>query len=175
MSINGAGGSGGVGGGVVLWALQWGVLGDRVPLRKFLVSKEQKRLRESTAVVMRISIYRPSQIACTVTTMHVMCIETALHVHENLCTVLIDAVVSIPYSHSTAFNPQSFTIFLKFPVCLIDLCQSDIQILYGLQKDNGIWQCVNSNRTGIFKNKFVVHGQYSRFSTMLFISIYQKW
>ena len=126
-------------------------------------------------MVMRISIYGPSQIACTVTTMHVMCTETVLHVHENLCAVLIDTVVSSPYSHSTAFNPQSFTIFLKFPVCLIDLCQSDIQILYGLQIDNGIWQCVNSTRTGIFKNKFVVHGQYSRFSTMLLISIYQKW
>ena len=32
---------------------------------------------------------RPSQIACTVTTMHVTCMQTTLHVDENFCTLLI--------------------------------------------------------------------------------------
>ena len=32
---------------------------------------------------------RPSQIACTVRTMYVTCMQKALHVHQNLCTVLI--------------------------------------------------------------------------------------
>ena len=40
----------------------------------------------------------------------------------------------------------------------MDLFQSDIQILYGLQKDYGIQQCINSSWTGIFKNKLVVYG-----------------
>ena len=31
------------------------------------------------------------------------------------------------------------------------------------------------NWTGIFKNKFVVHGQHIRFPAPLLISIYQKW
>ena len=46
--------------------------------------------------------------------------------------------------------------YLNSQVSLIDLSQSDIQILYGLQIDNGIWQCVSSSLTGIFKDKFVV-------------------
>ena len=64
---------------------------------------------------------------------------------------------------------------LKFKVRLIDLSQSDIQILCGLQIDNGIRQCVNSSWSGIFKNKFVVPGQYIRFARPLLISSYQKW
>ena len=52
--------------------------------------------------------------------------------------------------------------YLKFKVYLIDLSQSDIQIIYGLQIDNGIWQRVNSSGTGIFRNKFVIYGQYIR-------------
>ena len=55
------------------------------------------------------------------------------------------------------------------------MSQSDIQLLYGLLIDNGIQQYVNCSRIGIFKNKFVVHGQYIRFPTMLLISVYQKW
>ena len=35
--------------------------------------------------------------------------------------------------------------YFKFHVRLIDLSQSDIQILYGLQIDNVIRQCVNSS------------------------------
>ena len=35
--------------------------------------------------------------------------------------------------------------YLKFQVFLIDITQSDIQILYGLQIDNGIPQSVNSS------------------------------
>ena len=34
--------------------------------------------------------YRPSQIACTVTTMYLKCTRTELCVHENSCTVLIE-------------------------------------------------------------------------------------
>ena len=44
----------------------------------------------------------------------------------------------------------------------IYLSRSDIQIFYGLKVVNGIWQCVNNIKTGILKNKFVVHGQYIR-------------
>ena len=33
--------------------------------------------------------YRPSQIACTVTTVHITCTQRALRVHENVFTVLI--------------------------------------------------------------------------------------
>ena len=35
------------------------------------------------------SMHRPSQIAYTVTTMHITGAQTTLHVHENFCTVLI--------------------------------------------------------------------------------------
>ena len=55
------------------------------------------------------------------------------------------------------------------------MSQSDIQLLYGLLIDNGIQQCVNCSWIGIFKKKFVVHGQYIRFPTVLLISVYQKW
>ena len=65
--------------------------------------------------------------------------------------------------------------YLKFKFHLIGLSQSDIQILYGFQIDNSAQQCVSSSWTGIFKNKFVVHGHYIRFATLLLISIYQKW
>ena len=34
---------------------------------------------------------------------------------------------------------------------------------------------VNSNGTGIFKNKLVVHDQFIIFAIALLISIYQKW
>ena len=42
------------------------------------------------------------------------------------------------------------SIFRTLTLSLIDLSQADIQILYGFQIDNGIWQCVNSSWTGIF-------------------------
>ena len=47
------------------------------------------------------------------------------------------------------------TPYFKFKFRLIDLFQSDIQTLNGLQIDKGIWQCVNSSWTGVFKNKLV--------------------
>ena len=80
--------------------------------------------------------------------------------------LISNIVVSNPYSHSAAFDSQFRTPYLKFKVRLIDLSQSDIHILYDLQIDNGIWQCVSSSWTGIFKNKFVFHGQYFRFATV---------
>ena len=74
-------------------------------------------------------------------------IESANLPHRSLCFQKIrkttttafltsNTAVPNPYSHSTAFNPQSFA-----PVCLTDLSQSDIQILYSLQIDNGIPLC----------------------------------
>ena len=50
-------------------------------------------------------------------------------------------------------------ISFKFQVRLIDLSLSAFQIIYSLQIDNGIWKCVNSSGTGIFKNQFIVHDQ----------------
>ena len=89
-----------------------------------------------------------------------------------------NTVVPNLYSHNTAFNPQTLNLwqpYRKFQVCLIDLSEPAISILYGLQIDNGIRQCVNSNWIGIFSNKLVVHVQYIRFAKSLLISIYQKW
>ena len=40
-----------------------------------------------------------------------------------------------PYRYSTSFNLQPLHTYLKFQVRLIDLCQSDIQKTYNLQKD----------------------------------------
>ena len=37
--------------------------------------------------------FRPSQIACKVMTVHLMPTQTVLHVHENLCTVLIKTTI----------------------------------------------------------------------------------
>ena len=65
--------------------------------------------------------------------------------------------------------------YLKFYVSSIDLSQSEIRILYNLQKDNGIPQSANSSWTGIFTDKFVIYDQYIKFATLLLISIYQKW
>ena len=67
--------------------------------------------------------------------------------------LISNTVVPNPYSHSTTFDLKFFAPlhpYLKFQVRLIDLPQSDIQIFYGLQTDNSIWQCVNSNWTRIF-------------------------
>ena len=108
------------------------------------------------------------------------------HPHRPLCfkkirtttpiVFLISSTVVPNYcNHSTAFDPQSFAPFSKFQVSLIDLSQSDIQILYGFQIDNGIRQCIQSSWAEIFKSKFVVHGHYIIFVTLLFISIYKKW
>ena len=87
---------------------------------------------------MVFTVTQASQIVCMVTIMHVTCTQTALHVQENLCTVLIplciesanlphkplcfketkanttkallisSTVVPNPYSHSTTINPQPF-------------------------------------------------------------------
>ena len=84
-------------------------------------------------------------------------------------------VVPNQYSHGTAYDLNSSHPYLKFQVRLKDLFQSDLQILYSLQTDNGILQCVHSNWTGISKNKFVVLRQYTRYATPLLISFYQKW
>ena len=54
--------------------------------------------------------------------------------------------------------------YLKFQVHLIDLFKPDIQILYDLQINSGIRQCVNNSWTRIFKNKFTIHGQYTAFN-----------
>ena len=56
-----------------------------------------------------------------------------------------NTVVPNPYNHSAAFDLQSFTPLSEVPVSLIDMSQSNIQILYNLQIDNGILQCVDSS------------------------------
>ena len=56
-----------------------------------------------------------------------------------------------------------------------DLAHSKIKKFYSLQIDNQIQQCVNSNWTGILKNKFVMHGHYIRLTTPLLISVFHKW
>ena len=136
-----------------------------------------------------MSKYRLSQTVCTVTTVYVTCTQMALWMDENLCTVLIPLCknnfesANLPHrplcskkirtttttSSSESLQSQYsirssiFPIhYLKFQTGLIDLSQSGIQILYGLQIDNGIRQCVNSSWTGIFENMFVVYGQYIR-------------
>ena len=127
-----------------------------------------------------------------------------LHVHKNSCTVLVPLCknnLNLPISDKDHYAlrkykqqlPQRFYFptqqsriltarvqhsilnlshpYLKFQIHLIDLSQSSIQVLYGLQTDDGIRQCVNS----MFNTKFVVRGQYIRFTTSLLISNYQKW
>ena len=112
---------------------------------------------------------RPSQIACMHTTLNInknlymvlipLCkINLSLpisHTDYNsfkkikttttTAFLISNTVVPNSYSHSTAFNPQYFAPLSKFQVGLIDLSQSDIQILYDLQIDNSMGQCVNSN------------------------------
>ena len=39
--------------------------------------------------MLQSSNLRPSQIACTVTTVHVTCLQTALNMHKDLCILLI--------------------------------------------------------------------------------------
>ena len=78
-----------------------------------------------------------------------------------------NTVVLNPYSHSAALILNLLHLYLKFQVHLIDLSQLDIQILYGLQIDNDIWQyLVRTSSWSI--------GQYFRFSKLLLILIYQK-
>lgn len=86
---------------------------------------------------------RPSQIVCTIMTVHVTCTQTAFRVHKNSCSVdfsviphrpshfmntrttttktflISNTVVPNPYSHSRPFHTQSFTPLLKFQVCLM--------------------------------------------------------
>ena len=45
----------------------------------------------------------------------------------------------------------------------------------GREHCDGIWQCVNCSWTGIFKNKFLVHGQYIRLPTTLEGSHHANW
>ena len=87
-----------------------------------------------------------------VVTVHVKCTQTALHMHKNLCVVypahtdyyalrkkttttiayLISTAVQNPYSHVQHLILNLLHPYLKFQPHLIDLSQSDIQILYGL-------------------------------------------
>ena len=78
-------------------------------------------------------------------------------------------VVPNPYSHSN-FCTHTLTLSSFGQICL-----SLIFNTLHLQIGNVILQCLNRNWTAIFKNRFVVNGQYIRFTTLLLISIYQKW
>ena len=54
--------------------------------------KGQKMAQNDTrilSVTLHISVTRPSQIVCTITTVHVSCSQAVLRVHENSYTVLI--------------------------------------------------------------------------------------
>ena len=57
--------------------------------------------------------------------------------------LLVSQVLSFRCKKQTSKNVVDTTF--KFQVRLIDLSQSSIQILYGLQIENGIPQCVNSS------------------------------
>ena len=108
---------------------------------------------------------RPSQIACTVPpSINVlvngvtctMLIENTienylLHAHTDYCTLKnhYHSVFNFQYTSPESLQPQYNILYLsnpylKFHVRLIDLSQSDIQILTGLQICNGIRQCVSS-------------------------------
>ena len=53
--------------------------------------------------VANMAIIRPSQNACTITTMHVTCTQTALRRHEKSCTVVIPLFknnLNLPVSHA---------------------------------------------------------------------------
>ena len=54
-----------------------------------LFTSKQEGIIENLLLISMISTHRPSQIVCTVTKVYVTCMQTALRVHENLCTVLI--------------------------------------------------------------------------------------
>ena len=82
------------------------------------------------------------------------------HPHRPLCfkkirttstamLLISNTVVLNPYSHSTAFSP------------LVLSSRPDIQILYGLQIDNNIWQCVTAAEL-----KFSGISLWSMFSTL---------
>ena len=68
----------------------------------------------SSRVIEYACAKRPSQIACTVTTVQVTCMQMALHAHENLCTVLIPLHkndLNLPISHMDHKNNHYHSIF----------------------------------------------------------------
>ena len=90
-------------------------------------------------IVLIIVNARPSQIACMVTTVHVTCMETVLHVHENLCTVLIplcknnlnlticsffSVLCLVAFSHSLCCHACYFAVLCCF-FCLFVLTEND--------------------------------------------------
>ena len=75
-----------------------------------------------------------------------------------------NTAVSNPYSHSTAFDPQSFASLYQVPGSFnrcasvwywSTLRPSNSSWYSDLQTDNDIRQCVNISWTGVFKSKFV--------------------
>ena len=64
------------------WAFQW-----KMKFYPYL-NKQAQEVNFLKRINKDSSFSRPSQIACTVTTVHVTCMQTALHVNESLCTVL---------------------------------------------------------------------------------------
>ena len=74
---------------------------------------------------------RPSQIACTVKTLHVTRTQTALHVHKSLCTILI------PLCKSNLNLPIFFPFFSALCLvafimlsCLLPRCAAQIFCLF---------------------------------------------
>ena len=92
------------------------------------------------------------------------------HIDFNFQHSILESLVIVQRSILNLSHPS-----LNFQVSFINLSPSDIRLLYSLQIDNDIQQCVKRSWTGIFKNKFVVHGLQIRFQTPPLISINQKW
>ena len=77
------------------------------------VLKKAKHLQPTTQLSpseIQQGTYRSSQIACTVTTMHVTCMQTVLRIHRNLCMLLI------PLSKD---NLNLLSFFLLCACCLL--------------------------------------------------------
>ena len=82
------------------------------------------------------------------------------HPHRPLCFKKIRTTTTTAFLISNTVIPNPYSLaqnsilylshpYLKFQVCLTDLSQSDNQIIYSLQKDNGICQLLDRCWTGI--------------------------
>ena len=81
---------------------------------------------------------RPSQIACTVTTVHITCMQTALCIHENLCTVLIPLSNNLNNLLMSFFSGLCLVGSLIHRVVILtpSLCCADFFVCLYSQKPN---------------------------------------
>ena len=71
--------------------------------QNILYIKDMFMINYHNIKVANMAIIRPSQIACTITTMHLTCTQTALRGHEKSCTVVIPLFknnLNLPVSHA---------------------------------------------------------------------------